>query len=136
MFVKNVGAVKQSEKENQMNKTATATKNEWNRDNRNQGNLVHRKTIQNQQAEIATLRNKSDALLGQVADKDQRILELENQLEFKSILLSAAMADLQRMDKKLECEKLENYIVEQQLLDAQDEFFDLGDLCMGEAGLL
>ncbi|MEA4805132.1 hypothetical protein [Acetobacterium wieringae] len=105
---------------------------DWNAGNRNQGNLVHRKTIQNQLAEISTLRNKSDALLGEVAARDQRILELENQLEFKSILLSAAMADLQRMDHKLQAEKFKISVSNQLLLDAQDAFFDLGDACMGD----
>lgn len=76
----------------------------------------HRKTIQSQAAEIETLRNKADALLKLTTDQGQKIEELNNQLEFKSICLSAALADLQRMDQKL--------------ADAQDEFFNLGDACM------
>lgn len=82
----------------------------------------HRKTIQTQAAEIETLRNKSDELLKLTTDQGQKIEELNNQLEFKSICLSAALADLQRMDEKL--------------ADAQDEFFNLGDACMNRiAGL-
>ena len=80
------------------------------------GNLSHRKTIQSQAAEIETLRNKSDALLKVTVDQGEKIVELNSDLEFKSILLRAALADLQRMDEKL--------------LDAQDEFFNLGDACM------
>ena len=80
------------------------------------GNLAHRKTIQSQAAEIEALRNKADALLRLTVEQGQKIEELNNNLEFKSICLSATLADLQRMDEKL--------------IAAQDEFFNLGDACM------
>lgn len=76
----------------------------------------HRKTIQSQAAEIQTLRNKADALLHLTEIQGAKIEELNNYFEFKSICLSAALADLQRMDEKLS--------------DAQDEFWNLGDACM------
>lgn len=58
-------------------------------------NLSYRKIIQSQKQEIA---------------------ELTSDLEFVNICLRAALADLQRMDVKLET--------------AQDEFYDLGDAVM------
>lgn len=64
-------------------------------------NLSYRKIIQSQKQEIA---------------------ELTSDLEFVNICLRAALADLQRMDVKLET--------------AQDEFYDLGDAVMDRmAGL-
>lgn len=86
------------------------------------GNLSHRKTIQSQAAEIETLRNKADALMKVTVDQGERIGELNSKLEDTSIYLRAALAALQRMDAEI--------------LDAQDEFFNLGDACMNRiAGL-
>ena len=80
------------------------------------GNLAHRKTIQSQAAEIETLRNKADALLKVTVDQGECIGELNSKLEDTSIYLRAALAALQRMDEEV--------------LDAQDEFFNLGDAVM------